>query len=158
MANPTQIYSRDTKWRKGVIRTLVSELFLHGRLTTTLTRAKELRRHAEKLITKAKNPTLANRRIAASFLRTIVNNESKKDVLKILFEEIAPSYMNRNGGYTRIYKLVSRAGDNAPMAIIELVKGEKVKTSKMEKTSKDNDTKISTPKTSKSKKDAKVTK
>ncbi len=69
MANPTQIYSRDAKWRKGVMRTLVSELFANGRITTTLTRAKELRRHAEKLITKAKNPTLANRRICASFLR-----------------------------------------------------------------------------------------
>lgn len=157
MANPKQIYSRDTKWRKGVIRTLVSELFIHGRLTTTLIRAKELRRHAEKLITKAKNPTLANRRIAASFLRTIKNTDGK-DVLRVLFEEIAPSYLNRNGGYTRIYKLVSRDGDNAPMAIIELVKGDKVKTNKAEKTSKDKDTKATASKATKSKKDAKVTK
>lgn len=121
MANPTQIYSRDSKWRKGIMRTLVSELFAHGRITTTLTRAKELRRHAEKLITKAKNPTLANRRLVASFLRPTTVEENK-DVLKHLFETIAPSYAKRNGGYTRIYKLVSRSGDNAPMAIIELVK------------------------------------
>ncbi|MBU4689775.1 50S ribosomal protein L17 [Mycoplasma zalophidermidis] len=120
MANPKQIYSRDTKWRKGVMRTLVSELFKHGRITTTLTRAKELRRHAEKMITKAKNPTLANRRAVASFLRpTLV--EGSKDVLKHLFDTIAPKYAERNGGYTRIYKLVSRQGDSAPMAIIELV-------------------------------------
>ncbi|MBZ4195573.1 50S ribosomal protein L17 [Mycoplasma tauri] len=121
MANPTQIYSRDTKWRKGVLRTLVSELFAKGRITTTLTRAKELRRHAEKLITKAKKPTLANRRMVASFLRSTMVNE-KVDVLKHLFDTIAPAYANRNGGYTRIYKLVNRLGDNAPMAIIELVK------------------------------------
>lgn len=123
MANPTQIYSRDTKWRKGVMRTLVTELFTYGRVTTTLTRAKELRRHAEKLITKAKNPTLANRRKAAAYLRsTTLNDEKKTPILTHLFNTIAPSYKNRNGGYTRIYKLVSRQGDNAPMAIIELVK------------------------------------
>lgn len=121
MANPTQIYSRDAKWRKGVMRTLVSELFANGRITTTLTRAKELRRHAEKLITKAKNPTLANRRICASFLRPTLVEDGKKDVLKHLFDTIAPSYAKRNGGYTRIYKLVNRQGDNAPMAVIELV-------------------------------------
>ncbi|WP_027334997.1 50S ribosomal protein L17 [Mycoplasmopsis felifaucium] len=122
MANPTQIYSRDSKWRKGVMRTLVSELFAHGRVTTTLTRAKELRRHAEKLITKAKNPTLANRRKAASYLRSINASNNSVNVLTYLFDTIAPSYKDRNGGYTRIYKLVSRQGDNAPMAIIELVK------------------------------------
>lgn len=120
MANPKQIYSRDTKWRTGVIRTLVSELFKNGRITTTLTRAKELRRHAEKLITKAKNPTLANRRAVASILRPTLVNE-KDTVLKHLFDTIAPKYAQRNGGYTRIYKIVSRQGDSAPMAIIELV-------------------------------------
>ncbi|KKB27077.1 LSU ribosomal protein L17p [Mycoplasmopsis meleagridis] len=120
MANPTQIYSRDTKWRKSVMRTLTSELLVHGRLTTTLTRAKELRRHAEKIITKAKNPTLANRRLVAAYLRsTLANN--KESLLKYLFNEIAPKYKERNGGYTRIYKIVSRRGDNSKMAIIELV-------------------------------------
>ncbi|WP_029512833.1 50S ribosomal protein L17 [Mycoplasmopsis iners] len=120
MANPTQIYSRDTKWRKGVMRTLTSELLAHGRITTTLTRAKELRRHVEKMITKAKNPTLANRRLVAAYLRpTLVNN--KEDLLKHLFNEIAPKYKDRNGGYTRIYKIVARRGDNTKMAIIELV-------------------------------------
>ncbi|WP_029513789.1 50S ribosomal protein L17 [Mycoplasmopsis primatum] len=118
MANPTQIYARDTKWRKGVMRTLISELFANGRLTTTLMRAKELRRHAEKLITKAKNPTLANIRHIASVIRP----NAKCNILEKLTKTIAPSYKERNGGYTRIYKLVNRKGDNAPMAIIELVK------------------------------------
>ncbi|MGY5139414.1 50S ribosomal protein L17 [Mycoplasmopsis gallinarum] len=119
MANPTQIYSRDSKWRKGVMRNLVSELFANGRIQTTLVRAKEVRRHAEKLITKAKNPTLANRRIVASFIRPLSVNNT--DLLKHVFDNIAPKYAERNGGYTRIYKLVSRRGDNTPMAIIELV-------------------------------------
>ena len=121
MANPKQIYSRDTKWRKGVMRTLASELIAKEHITTTLTRAKELRRHVEKLITKAKNPTLANRRIVASYLRPTMVDKNK-DVLKHLFDVVAPRYAKRNGGYTRIYKLVSRSGDNAPMAMIELVK------------------------------------
>ncbi|WP_027121101.1 50S ribosomal protein L17 [Mycoplasma leonicaptivi] len=121
MANPTQIYSRDTKWRKGVMRSLVSELYANGHIITTLTRAKEVRRHAEKLIQKAKNPTLANIRIAASFLRPIKVNDSEKTVLKHLIDSIAPKYKERQGGYTRIIKLPKRQGDNTRMAIIELV-------------------------------------
>ncbi|WP_036452883.1 50S ribosomal protein L17 [Mycoplasma buteonis] len=120
MANPTQIYSRDTKWRNGVMRSLVSELFANGRIVTTVTRAKEVRRHAEKMITKAKQPTLANRRIVAAYLRPI-NASNGQDVLKYLFAEIAPKYAERNGGYTRIIKLPKRLGDNTRMAIIELV-------------------------------------
>ncbi|QGZ97464.1 50S ribosomal protein L17 [Mycoplasma sp. NEAQ87857] len=120
MANPKQIYSRDTKWRNGVMRSLVSELLANGRITTTLTRAKEVRRHAEKMITKAKNPTLANRRAVAGYVRPIVveNNET---VLTHLFKNVAPKYAERNGGYTRIIKLPKRLGDNTRMAIIELV-------------------------------------
>ncbi|UUM20159.1 MULTISPECIES: 50S ribosomal protein L17 [unclassified Mycoplasma] len=120
MANPTQIYSRDTKWRNGVMRSLVSELIIHGRLTTTLTRAKELRRHAERMITKAKNPTLANRRAVAAYVRDI-KNKSNQNALKVLFDEVAPKYAERNGGYTRIIKLPKRLGDATRMAIIELV-------------------------------------
>ncbi|QSF13895.1 50S ribosomal protein L17 [Mycoplasma sp. Mirounga ES2805-ORL] len=123
MANPIQIYKRDSKWRKGVMRNLVSELFLHGRITTTLTRAKELRRHAEKLITKGKNKTLSNIRLVASFLRPleVETKKDKKDLVKYLFDDIAPKYAKRNGGYTRIIKLPNRRGDNTTMAIIELV-------------------------------------
>ncbi|VEU77828.1 50S ribosomal protein L17 [Mycoplasmopsis columbinasalis] len=120
MANPTQIYSRNTKWRRGVMRTLTSELIKHGRITTTLTRAKELRRHVERMITKAKNPTLANRRLAAAYLRPTLVSE-KENVLQHLFKTVAPRYKERKGGYTRIYKLASRRGDNTRMAIIELV-------------------------------------
>ncbi|AKF41300.1 50S ribosomal protein L17 [Mycoplasmopsis canis UFG4] len=121
MANPTQIYSRDTKWRTGVMRSLVSELYANGHITTTLIRAKEVRRHAEKMIQKAKNPTLANRRIVAAYLRKINVQGTDKDVLKHLFDSIAPKYKDRNGGYTRIIKLPKRQGDNSRMAIIELV-------------------------------------
>ncbi|WAM05398.1 50S ribosomal protein L17 [Mycoplasmopsis cynos] len=121
MANPTQIYSRDTKWRTGVMRSLVSELYANGHITTTLIRAKEVRRHCRKNDSKSKNPTLANRRIVASFLRKIKVNGTDKDVLKYLFDTIAPKYEKRNGGYTRIIKLPRRQGDSTRMAIIELV-------------------------------------
>ncbi|MEE3928349.1 50S ribosomal protein L17 [Mycoplasmopsis ciconiae] len=120
MANPTQIYSRDTKWRNGVMRSLVSELYANGRITTTLTKAKEVRRHAERMIQKAKTPTLANRRAVAAYLRPLTVKD-KGDVLSYLFSEIAPKYADRNGGYTRIIKLPKRLGDNTRMAIIELV-------------------------------------
>ncbi|QIW61918.1 50S ribosomal protein L17 [Mycoplasmopsis gallinacea] len=119
MANPKQIYSRDTKWRKGVMRSLVSELYVNGRITTTLTRAKEVRRHAERMIQKAKNPTLQNVRMIASFVRPI--KKDNQPVLSYLVKEIAPKYKDRNGGYTRIIKLPKRLGDNTRMAIIELV-------------------------------------
>ncbi|EFF41123.1 50S ribosomal protein L17 [Mycoplasmopsis alligatoris] len=120
MANPKQLFSRDTKWRQGVMRSLVSELYANGRITTTLTKAKEVRRHAEKMIQKAKNPTLANRRIVAGFLRPLVLKD-QTPVLSHLFNTIAPKYKDRNGGYTRIIKLPTRLGDNTRMAIIELV-------------------------------------
>lgn len=129
MANPTQLYSRDTKWRKGVMRTLVSELFAKGQITTTLTRAKELRRHAEKMITKAKHINLANRRIIEAFLRPIeveITGKKKEATKTIsvalhLIENIAPKYAKRHGGYTRIFKIPARQGDATPMAIIQLV-------------------------------------
>lgn len=129
MANPTQLFSRDTKWRIGVTRSLVSELFANGHITTTLVKAKEIRKHAEKMITKAKNISLSNRRRIEAFLRPIeveIKSKKKEDakkvsVAKYLVETIAPKYAKRNGGYTRIYKIPMRQGDSAPMAIIELV-------------------------------------
>lgn len=120
MANTKQLFSRDTKWRTGVMRGLVSELFANGRITTTLTRAKEVRRHAEKMITKAKRGSLADQRAVAAFLRPITT-ENGTEVQKHLFAEIAPQYKDREGGYTRIIKLPKRQGDNTRMAIIELV-------------------------------------
>ena len=119
MANPTQIFKRNSTWRKGVLRNLATDIILYGKVKTTETKAKELKRHVDKLITKAKKGTLHSRRKVESFLRPI-----KKDDMSIgtyLFKEIAPKYKNRNGGYTRIIKAPNRKGDNTPMAILEFV-------------------------------------
>jgi large subunit ribosomal protein L17 len=97
-----------------MLANLATALFRHGKITTTETKAKRLRPLAEQLITKAKRGDLhARRRVL-----TVVKD---KDVVYALFDEIAPRFANRNGGYTRIVKTVPRKGDNAPMAIIELV-------------------------------------
>ena len=105
-----------------ILANLAQSLFEHGKITTTETKAKRLRPHAEKLITTAKKGTLHSRR---EVLKTIRN----KDVLHKLFAEIAPSFATRDGGYTRIIKTAPRKGDNAPMAIIELVDEETVSAS-----------------------------
>ena len=105
-----------------ILANLAQSLFEHGKITTTETKAKRLRPHAEKLITTAKKGTLHSRR---EVLKTIRN----KDVLHKLFAEIAPSFATRDGGYTRIIKTAPRKGDNAPMAIIELVTEETVSAS-----------------------------
>ena len=97
-----------------MLANLATSLFQHGKITTTEAKAKRLRPLAEQLITKAKRGDLHSRR---RVLRVI----SDKDVVYALFDEIAPRYANRNGGYTRIVKTGPRKGDNAPMAIIELV-------------------------------------
>ncbi len=121
MANPTQLFRRNAEWRKGVMRSLVTDVIIHGKITTTETRAKELRRHVEKMITKAKKNTLASRRQAQAFLRNINTKDGKKTALQHLFDVVGPKYKDRNGGYTRIIKLPARLGDNTKMAIIELV-------------------------------------
>src|SRR6187200_2092520 len=97
-----------------IISNLATALFEHGRITTTEAKARVLRPHAEKLITKAKKGDLHNRR---EVLKTIRD----KSVVHTLFTEIAPTFAERPGGYTRITKLNPRKGDNAPMAVIELV-------------------------------------
>jgi large subunit ribosomal protein L17 len=97
-----------------ILANLATALFQHGRITTTQAKAKRLRPLAEQLITKAKRGDLASRRRVLTVVRD-------KDVVFQLFDQIAPRYANRNGGYTRIVKTVPRKGDNAPMAIIELV-------------------------------------
>ena len=97
-----------------ILSNLATQLFEHGRITTTESRARALRPVAEKLITKAKKGDLHNRR---EVLKTIRD----KGVVHILFTEIAPTFSERPGGYTRITKLNPRKGDNAPMAVIELV-------------------------------------
>ncbi|WP_037575390.1 50S ribosomal protein L17 [Phaeacidiphilus oryzae] len=97
-----------------LLANLATALFEHGRITTTEAKARRLRPVAEKLITKAKKGDLHNRRL----VRKTVTNVA---VLHTLFTEIAPRYENRPGGYTRITKIGPRRGDNAPMAVIELV-------------------------------------
>jgi large subunit ribosomal protein L17 len=97
-----------------IISNLATALFEHGRITTTEAKARVLRPHAEKLITKAKKGDLHNRR---EVLKTIRD----KSVVHTLFTEIAPTFAERPGGYTRITKIGPRKGDNAPMAVIELV-------------------------------------
>jgi large subunit ribosomal protein L17 len=100
--------------QKLIVSNLATALFEHGRITTTEARARVLRPVAEKLITKAKRGDLHNRR---EVLKTIRD----KSVVHTLFTEIAPSFEERPGGYTRITKIGPRKGDNAPMAVIELV-------------------------------------
>ncbi|MBN0970735.1 50S ribosomal protein L17 [Mycoplasma phocoeninasale] len=121
MANPKQLFRRNTEWWNHVERTLVTDLLIHGKLNTTLERAKRIRSSAEKMITLAKKNTLATRRQAAKFLRIISSDVKNKDSLQYLFDVLGPKYQTRNGGYTRIIKVANRQGDNAKMAIIQLV-------------------------------------
>lgn len=93
---------------------LAASLFVEGSIVTTETRAKELRRVAEKLITKAKSGTLADRRM-------VISRMPHKAAVTTLFDDVAPRFKERNGGYTRIVKLGNRVGDASPMAVIELV-------------------------------------
>ena len=110
----TRKLGRPTASRMAMLRAMVTFLLEKGRIET-VTRAKEVRSMTEKMITIAKNPTLANKRLVFSFV-------TKESVAKKLFDEIAPKYADRNGGYTRIIKTQARRGDAAEMAIIELVK------------------------------------
>jgi large subunit ribosomal protein L17 len=100
--------------QKHLLAGLASDLFRHGRITTTEAKAKALRPYAERLITKGKQGDLAARRAVLAKLRD-------RDVVAYLFEDVAPRFADRNGGYTRIIKLAPRKGDNARMVIIELV-------------------------------------
>ncbi|HIC99956.1 MAG TPA: 50S ribosomal protein L17 [Piscirickettsiaceae bacterium] len=110
--------NRTSAHRKAMFRNMSASLFEHEIIKTTLPKAKELRRHAEPLITLAKEDTVANRRLAFARLG---NNHRARSVVTKLFEELGPRYKNRNGGYLRILKCGFRPGDNAPMAYVELV-------------------------------------
>ncbi len=110
---------RSSAHRRSMLANMVSGLFMNGKIETTLVKAKEARRFAEKLITMGKKGDLHRRRLAVSKLRD-------KDAVKMLFAEIAPSYEGREGGYTRILKLGKRRGDAAEMCILELVEGNPV--------------------------------
>jgi len=110
----TRKLGRPTDHRKAMLRAMVTFLIEKGRIETTVTRAKEVRSMAEKMITMAKNDSLHSKRQVHSFI-------TKEDVAKKLFDEVAPKYRERAGGYTRIIRIGPRRGDAAEMAIIELV-------------------------------------
>ena len=110
----TRKLGRASDHRNAMLRNMVTSLIENGKMTTTVTRAKETRSMAEKMITLGKKGTLAARRQALAYI-------TKEDVVTKLFNEIAPKYAERNGGYTRIYKLGERRGDAAQMAVLELV-------------------------------------
>ncbi len=111
----TRKLGRTSAQRKAILRQMTTDLLEKGRLETTVTRAKEVQPVAEKMITLGKENSLASYRRALSFI-------TKEDVAHKLFKEIAPSYAERNGGYTRITRIGPRRGDAAEMAVIELVK------------------------------------
>ena len=106
--------SRTASHRKAMLGNMATSLILHKRITTTLAKAKALRVYVEPILTKAKNDTTHSRRIVFSYLQD-------KDAVTILFREIAEKIASRPGGYTRIVKMENRLGDNAEMALIELV-------------------------------------
>ena len=110
----TRKLGRKTDNRKAMLRGMVTYLLEQGQIETTVTRAKEVRCLADKMITLGKTNTLHAKRQALSFI-------TKEDVVKKVFDEIAPKYADRNGGYTRIIKTGPRRGDAAEMAIISLV-------------------------------------
>jgi large subunit ribosomal protein L17 len=112
--------NRRSDQRKAMLRDLVTALIIHERITTTEKKAKELQRLVERMVTLGKKGTLASRRQAAKIVRFIDATEDQ-NALQKLFNDIAPRFKARNGGYTRIMKLGPRRGDSTEMAIIEFV-------------------------------------
>ena len=112
----TRKLGRTSDSRKAMLRAMTTYLFENGKIETTVARAKEVRSLAEKMITlgKEKENVLSAKRQAMAFI-------TKEDVVKKLFDELAPKYADRNGGYTRIIKLGNRRGDNAETALLELL-------------------------------------
>jgi len=106
--------NRTSSHRLAMLRNMTNSLLRHETITTTLPKAKELRRVAEPIITLGKKPSLANRRMAFNRLRD-------REMVGKLFDELGPRFANRNGGYLRILKYGFRRGDNAPMALVELL-------------------------------------
>ena len=125
----TRKLGRPTAHRQAMLRGMVTALLENGSIQTTLTRAKEVRSLTEKMITLGKKNNLAAKRAAMAFI-------TKEDVVKKLFDTIAPEYADRNGGYTRMYKLGPRRGDGAEMALIKLVAEEKAANEETKKNSK----------------------
>ncbi|HIX34827.1 MAG TPA: 50S ribosomal protein L17 [Candidatus Limosilactobacillus merdigallinarum] len=119
---------RTSSQRKALLRDLTTDLIVNGSITTTEARAKEVRKMMDKMVTLAKKGDLASRRKAAAYIRNVVADvkENGDDIkvqsaLQNLFDEIAPKYKDRNGGYTRMLKTMPRRGDGAPMVLLQLV-------------------------------------
>ncbi len=106
---------RETRIRRSILAGLTKDVIMHESIVTTEARAKEVRKFVDKMITYGKNGTLVSRRIALAFLH------NDKDVVNKIFNELAPKYKDRNGGYTRIIKLAERRGDDALEVRLELV-------------------------------------
>ncbi len=117
---------RTQSHRRSMLANMAASLFEHEQIVTTLPKAKELRRVAERLITLGKKGDLASRRIAISRLRN-------EEMVKKLFDTLAPRYKTRNGGYTRVLKAGFRYGDQAPVAVIELVERDEAAKGKADK-------------------------
>ncbi|EHL16875.1 50S ribosomal protein L17 [Peptoanaerobacter stomatis] len=113
MANYRKL-GRKTSHRNLMLRNLTTDVLKYGKITTTVTRAKETKRMVEKMITLGKKGDLSARRAALAYI-------TDEAVVAKLFSEVAPKYQERNGGYTRVIKLGERRGDSAPMSILELV-------------------------------------
>ena len=119
---------RTSSQRKALLRDLTTDLIVNGSIKTTEPKAKEVRKTADKVITLAKRGDLASRRQAAAFLRNVVadvkedgDNVRVQSALQYLFEELAPKFADRKGGYTRILKTMPRRGDGAQMVVLEFV-------------------------------------
>ncbi len=138
----TRKLGRPTAHRNLMLRGMVTYLLENGKIETTVTRAKEVRALAEKMITLGKANTLASRRAALAFI-------TKEDVVKKLFDQIAPAYADKNGGYTAIYKLGPRRGDGAEMALIKLAGIELTSADDKKKAKKDKKKKDKAEKTEK---------
>ena len=125
----TRKLGRPTAHRNAMLRGMVTYLLENGKIETTLTRAKEVGALTEKMITIGKKNTLAAHRQALAFI-------TKEDVVKKLFDKIAPEFADKNGGYVQIYKLGPRRGDGAEMALIKLILEEKAEEKTEEKSAK----------------------
>lgn len=115
-------FGRNADHRKAMLRNLATSVILYGKVETTEAKAKDMRSVVDELITLGKRGDLHARRQAAAYIRNVVADEAKSQtVLQKLFDEVAPKYADRNGGYTRVVKTGTRKGDAASMAYIELV-------------------------------------
>ena len=115
MANNRKL-GRVSSHRKAMLRNLATDVIMHGKIETTATRAKEVRKVVDKLITLGIRGDLH----AAAILQNVVDPATGKTAVQVLFDDVAPKFKGKNGGYTRVIKTYNRKGDNAPMAIIGL--------------------------------------